>query len=64
MLKYCVQEVGVWSVDHIPCGTRFGPVSGRISTQQSEIVGLPLKYRWQVHWARSSRRALTVVLVC
>ena len=43
-----VQVMGVWSVDYIPRGTRFGPVTGEIIRQESECGDLPLKHHWKV----------------
>ncbi|KAL8584336.1 hypothetical protein ACOMHN_031956 [Nucella lapillus] len=40
--------MGVWSVDYIPRGTRFGPVTGEVIHQESECSDLPLRHHWKV----------------
>ncbi|XP_076445713.1 uncharacterized protein LOC143283387 isoform X2 [Babylonia areolata] len=40
--------MGVWSIDYIPRGTRFGPVTGEVIHQESECSDLPLKHHWKV----------------
>ena len=49
MPVFGVQVMGVWSVDYIPRGTRFGPVTGEIIRQESECADLPLKHHWKVN---------------
>ncbi|CAL1542574.1 unnamed protein product [Lymnaea stagnalis] len=45
----CPTTTGVWSSDHIPRGTRFGPLVGEILDRCPATEQLHPKYQWQVY---------------
>ncbi|XP_013093512.2 uncharacterized protein LOC106077229 isoform X2 [Biomphalaria glabrata] len=45
----CQNSVGVWSSEHIPRGTRFGPLVGEKLDRRSTTEQFHPKYIWQVY---------------
>ncbi|KAK0040563.1 PR domain zinc finger protein 1-like isoform X1, partial [Biomphalaria pfeifferi] len=45
----CQNSVGVWSSEHIPRGTRFGPLFGEKLDRRSTTEQFHPKYIWQVY---------------
>ncbi|XP_012935412.1 PR domain zinc finger protein 1 [Aplysia californica] len=45
----CPNNIGVWSSDHIPRGTRFGPLTGELFPSNSTPDHFHPKFHWKVY---------------